>query len=936
MTQKWQYVNEDRVGVEYTIITMAKREKLVLVDGKSVFHRGYHAMPGLTNSQGVPTSGIYGFANMALRILSDLKPDYVIVGWDKAKTSLTTRVALYPEYKAQRIKQPDDFYEQIPYVRQLVEALGWPLIELDNYEADDIIGVLAKQAKDMDVIIVTGDLDALQLVDERIKVYAQHRGISDVKIYDIEAVKERYGLTPKQLLDFKALKGDASDNIPGVKGIGEKTAGELIAKYDNLEEVYAHLEEIKPAVRAKLESDKDMAFLSRKLVDLMMDAPVKLDLESAKAHAVNRQQLHELFRNLEFKSLLNKIPGDKASSAEQGPLGLFDGPVVPKERTHLKHVTYTCIQTASQLDKMIAQLSSQKVFAFDVETDSVDVISANLVGLSASFREGEAFYVPLGHRPKEGAGQDQLELDRVVRALKPVLENPDIQKVGHNIKFDYEVMRKYGITLSPIAFDTMVAAFLLNPLARSQSLSDLSYRELGIEMIPIEELIGRGKEQSSFDRVSIEDAARYAAEDADISWRLYQLLAPQLDKEGLSKLAADIEWPLIPVLAEMELEGVALDSEFLRQLSKQMGKQIMDLEEKICDLAGTRFNISSPSQLATVLFDNLGLSKVGIKKGKTGFSTAASELDKLRGTHPVVDLIGEYRELVKLKSTYVDALPEMVSRVDGRIHTSFNQTIAQTGRLSSNNPNLQNIPIRTEVGRQIRQAFVAGEGKILVSADYSQFELRIAAALSHDQAMIKAFEAGVDVHAQTAAELYGVGLEEVSKEQRYNAKTINFGVLYGMSAHGLSVATGMSREEAAGFIKRYYEVRPALAEYIEKIKAETRKLEYAATLFGRRRPLPEINSNNHMIAAAAERMAVNVPIQGTQADIMKIAMIALAPLLDEATKMLVQIHDQLILETDMSQGEQVMKLMKQTLENVYDLGVPVVVETSMGGHWGEL
>lgn len=936
MTQKWQYVNEDRVGVEYTIITMAKREKLVLVDGKSVFHRGYHAMPGLTNSQGVPTSGIYGFANMALRILSDLKPDYVIVGWDKAKTSLTTRVALYPEYKAQRIKQPDDFYEQIPYVRQLVEALGWPLIELDNYEADDIIGVLAKQAKDMDVIIVTGDLDALQLVDERIKVYAQRRGISDVKIYDIEAVKERYGLTPKQLLDFKALKGDASDNIPGVKGIGEKTAGELIAKYDNLEEVYAHLEEIKPAVRAKLESDKDMAFLSRKLVDLMMDAPVKLDLESAKAHAVNRQQLHELFRNLEFKSLLNKIPGDKASSAEQGPLGLFDGPVVPKERTHLKHVTYTCIQTASQLDKMIAQLSSQKVFAFDVETDSVDVISANLVGLSASFREGEAFYVPLGHRPKEGAGQDQLELDRVVRALKPVLENPDIQKVGHNIKFDYEVMRKYGITLSPIAFDTMVAAFLLNPLARSQSLSDLSYRELGIEMIPIEELIGRGKEQSSFDRVSIEDAARYAAEDADISWRLYQLLAPQLDKEGLSKLAADIEWPLIPVLAEMELEGVALDSEFLRQLSKQMGKQIMDLEEKICDLAGTRFNISSPSQLATVLFDNLGLSKVGIKKGKTGFSTAASELDKLRGTHPVVDLIGEYRELVKLKSTYVDALPEMVSRVDGRIHTSFNQTIAQTGRLSSNNPNLQNIPIRTEVGRQIRQAFVAGEGKILVSADYSQFELRIAAALSHDQAMIKAFEAGVDVHAQTAAELYGVGLEEVSKEQRYNAKTINFGVLYGMSAHGLSVATGMSREEAAGFIKRYYEVRPALAEYIEKIKAETRKLEYAATLFGRRRPLPEINSNNHMIAAAAERMAVNVPIQGTQADIMKLAMIALAPLLDEATKMLVQIHDQLILETDMSQGEQVMKLMKQTLENVYDLGVPVVVETSMGGHWGEL
>jgi len=512
-----------------------------------------------------------------------------------------------------------------------------------------------------------------------------------------------------------------------------------------------------------------------------------------------------------------------------------------------------------------------------------------------------------------------------------------VRSACYNLKFDYQILKRYGVRLQRISFDTMIAAFLVNPLARSQSLDDLAFGELGIEMIPISELIGsKGASQVTFDTVLIEKATQYACEDADIAWRLYESLKAQLEEKGLSGLAELMEWPLIEVLAEMELAGIGLDREFLQVFNRRISAKILELEETISELAGERFNISSPAQLGQILYVKLGLGTAGVKKGKTGYSTAARELEKMRGQHPIIEHLFEYRELVKLKTTYVDALPELISAVDNRIHTSFSQTIAQTGRLSSTNPNLMNIPVRTELGREIRRAFIPPKGRVFVAADYSQIELRVAAALARDEGMIETFRRGIDLHQQTAAELYGVPLEAVTKEQRSAAKTINFGVLYGMSAHGLSVATGMSREEATSFIRRYFEVRPKLKQYIEDTKRFARENEYVETLFGRRRPCPEIHSNNFMIASGAERMAVNVPIQGTAADIYKLAMIALAPKFDRHTHLLLQIHDELLSETDSDRAEEVERVMRETMESAYDLGVPLAVDTAVGVNWGEL
>ncbi|MEO7617977.1 MAG: DNA polymerase, partial [Candidatus Saccharibacteria bacterium] len=519
--------------------------------------------------------------------------------------------------------------------------------------------------------------------------------------------------------------------------------------------------------------------------------------------------------------------------------------------------------------------------------------------------------------------------------LKPVLENPKIGKVGHNIKFDYEMIKRYGVRVAPVAMDTMVAAFLLNSLGRSQSLDGLAYDLLDIEMIPITDLIGTGKTQGSFDQVSIEDAVIYASEDADITWRIYEILKPQLEEKGLTKLGDETEWPLIPVLGDMELAGIELDVKFLEDFKVRLDKQVGELATQIYEQAGQEFNLNSPSQLGQILYGRLELSTVGLKKGKTGFSTAAAELEKLRNAHPIIPMLMSFRELDKLKSTYVDALPQLV-KSDGRIHTSFNQTIAQTGRLSSTNPNLQNIPVRTEQGREIRQAFVAPKGRVLVSADYSQIELRVAAALAHDEDMIETFKQGIDLHQKTAAELYSVPLEEVSKEMRGNAKTINFGVLYGMSAHGLSVATGMDQKEASDFIKRFFEVRPALAKYIEETKKFAHDNEFTQTLFGRRRPCPEINSSNFMLRSGAERMAVNVPIQGTAADIYKLAMIKVAEKLDGSSLLLLQIHDELIVETDADKGDAVAAMMKETMEAAFDIGVPLAVDIAVGTNWGQL
>jgi len=916
---------------------MYKTPLLVLVDGSALFHRGYHAIPHLSNKDGLPTNAVYGFTVILLKVLQELKPDYIVITWDKS--SDTFRKDMYPEYKATRKRQPDDLYAQIPTTHELVDALHLPWVELDHYEADDIIGTLGKQAtaEGLETIIVTGDLDELQLVGPHSRVYTMKRGFTDTVIYDEAAVFERYGVTPAQFIDVKALKGDASDNIPGVSGIGEKTAIDLIARYGSLDDVYEHLGDLKPVLRKKLIDGKEMAYISQELSTIVCDAPVTLDLDMAKTGNFDRTHIHELFRRLEFRTLLAKLPPELALVAptvDSATPTLFDEvQAVPavKQRLHLADAKYTAVTTPAQLRDLVKQLGAQSVFAFDTETTSVDTFEADLVGISASWKEGEAYYIPVGHT----AGT-QLDCKAVIAAIKAVFEDAAIGKVGHNIKFDLEMLARYGVTVAGVVFDTMVAAFLINSLGRSQSLDDLSYSELGIEMIPITELIGKkGKDQTTFDTVAIEAATTYAAEDADISWRLYLKLKDQLEALGLAELGAQMEWPLIPILAKMELAGIELDVPFLRGFAKVLNERIGTIKAAVFDYAGQEFNLGSPAQLAQILFEQLGLPTAGLKKGKTGYSTAANELEKLRNEHPVIPLIMEFRELEKLRGTYVEALPELV-KSDGRVHTSFNQTVAQTGRLSSTNPNLQNIPVRTELGREIRQAFVAPPGRALVSADYSQIELRVAAALAHDEDMIETFVQGIDLHQQTAAELYSVPLDEVTKTQRSAAKTINFGVLYGMSAHGLSVATGMDQKEAAGFIKRYFEVRPKLAQYIEDTKKFAYDNQYTATLFGRRRPCPEIRSTTFMIRAAAERMAVNVPIQGTAADIYKLAMIAVDAKLDADSMLLLQIHDELIVETTTEKAEAVAKILKDAMEQVYDIGVPLAVDIAVGKNWGEL
>lgn len=905
---------------------MAKKDRLVLVDGSAVFHRGYHAIPHLSNAAGIPTNATFGYTTILLKVLADLKPKYVIVAWDKS--SDTFRKDIFPEYKAHRKKQPDDLYAQIPYTKDVTEAMGIPWIELHKYEADDIIGTLGHQAEQrgLETIIVTGDLDELQLIDEHTRVYTMRRGFTDTVIYDLEALRERYGVTPQQFIDLKALKGDSSDNIPGVPGVGEKTAKDLITAYGSLDGVYEHVDELKGKLKDRLVENEKMAYLSQHLSTIVCDAPVELELEPARLGQYDRQRVHELFRTMEFKSLLNKLPPEITLAPT-----LFDDNVTQeRDRAHLKEVKYQVLTSAESVELLAHNLSKQPAFAFDTETTSVNDMTAELVGISISWEAKTAYYIPISHQEGE-----QVPLEKVRELLGPIFANPNIAKIGHNAKYDYKILARHGMTPHPIGFDTMIAAFLLNPLGRSQSLDDLVYKEFGIEMIPISELIGVGRNQVTFDKIAIDEAATYAAEDADLTWRLYELLRPQLESAGLDRLGAATEWPLIELLGDMEIAGIELDTNFLGKFSEQLVTRIAQLQKDIWMQAGEEFNIASPTQLSQILFTKLDLAKHGVKKGKTGYSTAANELEKLQDAHPIIPLISSYRELAKLQSTYVETLPKLVD-ANSRVHTRFSQTIAQTGRLSSNDPNLQNIPVRTEIGREIRKAFVAPPGRVLVSADYSQIELRVAAALSKDEGMIKTFKQGIDLHQQTAAELYGVPLAEVTKEQRYSAKTINFGVLYGMSPHGLSVATGMTREDAATFIDRYFEIRKPLKQYIEGIKEFARKHEYTETLLGRRRPCSEINSNNFQIRNSAERVAVNVPLQGTAADIMKLAMIALVPELPHGAKLLLQIHDELIVEADEKQSDAVCKIMKDTMEGVYDLGVPIAVDTAAGRSWGEL
>ncbi|MEX0668741.1 MAG: DNA polymerase I [Candidatus Saccharimonadales bacterium] len=853
---------------------MSERKKLAIIDGKSVLYRGYYAMTHLANRQGKPTGATYGFAMMALKVVNDVNPDYVIVAWDKSKTNTHSRRKMYKDYKANRKPMPEDMREQIPDVRRLCEALSWPFLEIDDYEADDIMGTLGEKGKKegLDIVMVTSDLDTLQLVNGHTSVLALKTGLSKTISYNEQKIQEEFGMTPTQFSDYKALRGDPSDNIPGVAGVGEKTAKELIIAYKSLDNVYKHLADIKPAVAAKLKKDKDMAYLSRDLVRIICDLPIDLDLEAADVKDSNPIEIEALFNELGFRRLKEDLP--EWMRPTQGLFAEGDDdndtinnhqvkPINIKEHNSKLELKEALVVTLE--DKALVSPNNKEAYIVDIN----DLKVSKIIGFHAK---------------------------------------DELKKLKHN---------------EEVSFDITIAAFLLNPLLRRQTFPELVQDSLSLTVPDI-------KRSDDIDKI-------HSGESLTLLWQLHDHYRSELTKvPKLKKVAEVVEWPLIPVIAKIETVGVKLDSDYLADMSEDFAGRIKELEGAIYKQAGQEFNINSPNQLQAILFEKLNLSTEGIKKTKSGYSTGASELQKLWHLHPIINLISHYRELNKLKGTYIDALPKLVD-ANGRLHTTLTQTVAQTGRLSSLNPNLQNIPIRTEEGRAIRRAFIADEGNTLINADYSQFELRLAAILSGDEQMIAAFNDSLDIHAQTSAQLYGIDIKDVTKEQRYNAKAVNFGVMYGMSPHGLSISTGMSRDEAKDFIDKYFKIRPKLYEYLESLKKQAKKEGYVETILGRRRPMPDIKSANLAVRATAERAAINMPIQGSAADLMKLAMIEVDKLLDDDSRQILQIHDSILIECPKDKAEDVAKQVERVMENIRtDLSVKLEVDTVIGDTWADL
>lgn len=900
------------------------KKKLVVIDSNALLHRAWHIMPPLSTKEGVLVNAVYGFSSLILKIIKDLKPDYMVACFDlKGKTF---RHEMYQDYKAQRVKKADEFYDQFPLAKEVLESLSIPILSKDGFEADDLIGTVAKKTfeenPNVEILIVTGDLDTLQLVNKRVKVITLKSGFSETITYDEAAVRERYGLEPRQLIDYKALRGDTSDNIKGVKGIGEKGALDLIKEFGSLEKLYQKLDksEVKERTKDLLKEQKKAALESQKLVTIIEDVPIKWDLEQANFWHYDAAKVYDVFQKFNFNSLLNKIPTD----AKKQP--------ALKVSNNKSENDYRLIDSEKDLNDFIAELKKQKLFALDSETSGLDVISDEVLGLSFSWQAKQGYFINLRNESLKKS---------TLNKLKPILENEQIAKIGHNIKFDFKVLKNLGIETKGIIFDTMLAAFLSNT-NQGLKLEELAFSYLGYKKLKLLDLLDEApkrKNEIVVADIPLERLYWYAAEDADICLRLYPIFLSKLKENRNFELLQKMEIPLIPVLADMELTGICLDSKFLKTLEKKFASELEKLTTQIYKLAGQEFNIASPLQLKEILFSVLNISTGGIKKTKTGLSTAASELEKMKNLHPIIPLIVEYRELAKLQSTYVKALPEMVNPKTKRIHTNFNQTIAATGRLSSTDPNLQNIPIRTPLGRQIRQAFIAPPGKTLISVDYSQIELRLAAAISHDPVMTQSFLNGEDIHARTAAEIHKIPLEQVTKEIRRTAKEVNFGILYGLGSLGLSQRTDLSRNEAKEFIARYFEIYKEIKNYLEKTKNFAHQNGYVQTLFGRRRYLPDINGSMPMLVAAAERMAINMPLQGTAADLIKLAMIKLhadLPKVCPEAKILLQVHDELVLEAPIKDTQKVAEFAKKTMEEIYKLPVPLKVDMEAGPNWNEL
>jgi DNA polymerase-1 len=864
---------------------------------------------------------------MLLKAINELKPTCYAIAFDTPVP--TFRHKMYVQYKAQRPATPDELLNQFDRVRQLIKTFNIPIYELDGYEADDILGTLSKQAseQDIDTVIVTGDTDTMQLVSTNVKIlYPKPRGsFSDTMLYDEEAVKQRYGIEPEQIADFKALVGDTSDNIPGVRGIGDKTAVKLIQQFGTVEQIYDNIILVTPSrIQNILRENENIARQSKILATIDTRTPVTLDLEECQLSHYDRSKVIELFRELEFHSLLAKLP----EMAEVTPgAGVQVTAEAPAKRD------YHIINTTKDFEEVLVRLSSARSFAFDLETTSLDAMSAQPVGVSLSPVPGEAYYIPVGH---VGWGQvEQLPLEYVTQRLKPLLEDSTLAKLTHNGKYDMTVMAEYGVSVSNVTFDTMIAAYLLSE--KTLGLKALAFSRLGIEMMPISDLIGSGTKQLSMSQVEVAKAADYACADADMTGRLTELLEPELHRDGLWQLFTEVEMPLVPVLVWMERNGVVLDTELLRQMAQGLGEQLLKLEAEIYNSVGHQFNINSPQQLGHVLFEELGLPTIQKKKGS--YSTAASVLEELRGVHPIIELILNYRQLSKLKSTYIDALPSLINPKTGRVHTSFNQTRTSTGRLSSSDPNLQNIPVRGELGRQVRKAFIAPPGFRLLSSDYSQIDLRSLAHLSRDQSLVDAFNRDEDIHAATASRLFGVDSSQVTSDMRRVAKTVNFGVIYGMSDYGLEQATELSREEATQFINSYFEKYPGVKKYLEATKQQAREKGYVQTLLGRRRSIPEINSSNRQVREAAERTAINMPVQGTSADIIKVAMVKLYQEMNKRqlkSKMLLQVHDELLFEVPLEELEEMRQLVTEIMSTALELCIPLKVDIKIGQNWAEL
>ena len=1030
-----------------------KRKNLILIDGHAIIHRAFHAVPeDLSTSSGEPVNATFGFTSMLMKALLEERPDYIAVTFDRP--SPTFRHIQYTPYKAQRPALPDNMKPQFGRIREVVQAFGIQIYEKDGFEADDVLGTLSVQAKHLDVntIIYTGDMDTLQLVNEQVLVKVAKRGITEVTEYDESEVERRYGFQPQRLPDFKGLIGDKSDNIPGVPGIGEKTASRLLSEYHDLEGILAHVDELKPKEQKLLREWDEQARQSKFLATIVLDAPVHLDLEACRMTHIDNEKVISLFRELEFRSLIERAlslfrelgltsvgqentpaqpsieqssvraeslqtetvdrdnllyappigvvpiitpppaPDEEVSSEssessvtsssatasiktssgeleeqssaavalEDAPLqlSLFEVQAPYNEVVHKlrlpsvtesrapqlletlpsQHTSTMIVDTEEGLRVLVKSLFDAGRFAIDTETSSEDPRHAELVGLSLSMAPGEAYYIPVGHTTTldgQEAGT-QLPLAYVMEKLKPVLEDEHVHKYMHNAKYDLAVLLRNGIDTRGLAFDSMLGAYLTDPGRRGVGLKDQAFQRLGYIMTPINELIGSGSKIISMAQVPVRKAADYAGSDADMTLRLVAPIQAELEQNGLMDMYKRIELPLIPVLMQMELYGVALDADFLREFADVLYGQLRTLEQEIYAAVGHHFNINSTRQLADVLFVELKLPSG--KKTKTGFSVSADVIENLRGKHAVVDYLLEYRQLSKLKSTYVDGLLTLMDERTGRVYTSFNQTIASSGRLSSSNPNLQNIPVRTEVGRRIRRAFIADPRYVLLTADYSQFELRILAHITHEPRLVEAFSNREDIHTITASSLFGVPVEHVSKDQRRLAKTVVYAVLYGQSAFGLSQVTGMTNSDSAEFIKRYHETFPNIKVYVDSTLQQARTQGYVNTLYGRKRFFPDMRALSYTERQALEREAINMPIQGSNADLIKIAMLHLHHDLKETrmkTRMILQVHDELVFEVPVEELERAKKLIKMRMEGVEKLDVPIEVEMKVGKNWYE-